>query len=128
MTAFNIVRFRVKPGRDQAFIDSFKKVERGWPGMRRITVVKTGDGTYCSVGEWKSFDHIVAARPLMIGILDSFRHHLEELGAGLGVTDPVSGSTVLELNMAPKPAKKKPAKKKAVKKSAKKKSKKRRGK
>ena len=116
MTAFNIVRFKVKPGRDRDFLNSFEAVERGWPGMRKITIVKTGDGAYCSVGEWKSFNHIVAARPLMIGILDSFRQHLEELGGGLGVTDPVSGSVVLEL--AAKPAKKKPVKKKPAKKKA----------
>ena len=33
----------------------------------------------------------------MIGLLDSFRHLLEDLGAGLGVTDPVSGESVLSL-------------------------------
>jgi hypothetical protein len=33
----------------------------------------------------------------MIATLDSFRHTLEDLGGGLGVTDPVSGPVVLEL-------------------------------
>jgi hypothetical protein len=33
----------------------------------------------------------------MIATLDSFRDTLEDLGGGLGVTDPVSGSVVLEL-------------------------------
>ena len=28
MTAFNAVRFRVKPGREQEFLDAHKKVER----------------------------------------------------------------------------------------------------
>ena len=32
----------------------------------------------------------------MIGILDSFRDTLEDLGGGLGVTDPVSGEVVVE--------------------------------
>jgi hypothetical protein len=33
----------------------------------------------------------------MIAVLDSFRADLEDLGGGLGVTDPVSGEVVLEL-------------------------------
>ena len=32
---------------------------------------------------------------LMIGILDGFREHLEDLGGGLGLTDPVSGEVIL---------------------------------
>jgi hypothetical protein len=80
------------------------------------------------VGEWGAFENIVAARPVMIELLNSFRDCLEDLGGGLGVTDPVSGSTVFELsgNAGGKPkaasgkkaAKKKPA---AGKKPAKKK-------
>jgi hypothetical protein len=33
----------------------------------------------------------------MIGLLDSFRDTLEDLGGGLGVTDPVAGPVVLDL-------------------------------
>jgi hypothetical protein len=33
----------------------------------------------------------------MIALLDSFRDTLEDLGGGLGLTDPVSSETVLEL-------------------------------
>ena len=44
-----------------------------------------------------SFQSIVAARPKMIAMLDSFRDTLEDLGGGLGVTDPVSGEAVLEM-------------------------------
>ena len=40
---------------------------------------------------------MVAARPNMIATLDTFRDTLEDLGGGLGVTDPVSGPVVLEL-------------------------------
>jgi hypothetical protein len=54
----------------------------------------------------------------MIGLLDSMRDYLEDLGGGLGVTDPVSGEAVVTLK-APKPkASKKP---KATKKAKKKK-------
>ena len=125
MTAFNIVRFRVKPGREQEFLDAHKKAERFFPGMRRFVMVKTGERSYCVMGEWASFDKIVAARPNMIGILDSFRDTLEDLGGGLGVTDPVAGTVVVERRPPKKtakkskakkaPAKKKPAKKKKAK-------------
>jgi hypothetical protein len=40
---------------------------------------------------------MAAARPHMIAVLDSFRDTLEDLGGGLGVTDPVSGETVAEM-------------------------------
>jgi hypothetical protein len=42
-------------------------------------------------------DALAKARPQMIATLDSFRHTLEDLAGGLGVTDPVSGPVVLEL-------------------------------
>lgn len=97
MSAFNIVRFRVKPGREQEFIDAHRKTDPTFAGFRRGSLVKTGDRTFCLVGEWDSFDHIVAARPQMIALLDTFRDKLEDLGGGLGVTDPVSGEVVLDL-------------------------------
>ena len=128
MTAFNIVRFRVKPGREQEFLDAHKKAERFFPGMRRFVMVKTGERAYCVMAEWASFDRIVAARPSMIGILDTFRDTLEDLGGGLGVTDPVAGTVVVERRPSKKAAKKSTAKKpakKAGKKPAKKKSKRR---
>jgi hypothetical protein len=65
-------------------------------GMRKGSVVKTGDRSYCFIGEWDSFDNIVTARPTMIAILDGFRDMLEDLGGDLGVTDPVSGEAVVE--------------------------------
>jgi hypothetical protein len=97
MTAFNIVRFRVKQGRDQEFLDAHRKADWSWPGLKKFNIVKTGDGTYCNIGEWDDIAAIATARPRMIATLDSFRHTLEDLGGGLGVTDPVSGSVVLEL-------------------------------
>ena len=124
MTAYNVVRFRVKPGRDQEFIDLHRKANADFKGLRNGALVKTGNQTYCLVGEWDSFDNIVAARPGMLGMLDSFRDMLEDLGNGLGVTDPVSGETVLQLKTARAKASAKPKKKaaaKAMRKPAKKK-------
>ena len=40
--------------------------------------------------------NLIAARPKMIARLDTFRGILEDLGGGLGVTDPVSGELVFE--------------------------------
>jgi len=42
-------------------------------------------------------DALVSARAQMIATLNSFRNTLEDLGGGLGVTDPVSGPVVLAL-------------------------------
>ena len=97
MTAFNAVRFRVKPGRDQEFLDAHKNVQANWPGLRHVNMIKTGDQTYCIIAEWDDMDSLAKARPAMVATLDSFRGTLEDLGGGLGVTDPVSGPVVLAL-------------------------------
>jgi hypothetical protein len=97
MTAFNAVRFRVKPGRDQEFLDAHNNAARDWPGLKHVNIIKTGDRSYCIIAEWSDMEALASARPKMIGTLDSFRHTLEDLGGGLGVTDPVSGPVVLEL-------------------------------
>jgi hypothetical protein len=98
MTAFNAVRFRVKPGRDQEFIDAHRKLKLDeWRGLRHVNMVKTGERTYCIVGEWENMDALASARTQMIAALDSFRDALEDLGGGLGVTDPVAGPVVLAL-------------------------------
>ena len=97
MTAFNAVRFRVKPGRDQEFLDAHKKIETSWPGLIHVNMIKTGDRAYCIIAEWADMDALAKARPNMIATLDSFRDTLENLGGGLGVTDPVAGPVVLAL-------------------------------
>jgi Antibiotic biosynthesis monooxygenase len=97
MTAFNAVRFKVKPGRDQDFLDAHKKIEADWPGLRHANIVKTGERTFCIIAEWDGMDALAKARPSMIASLDTFRDMLEDLGGGLGVTDPVSGPVVLAL-------------------------------
>jgi hypothetical protein len=121
MTAFNVVRFRVKPGFDEEFVARHRDIRELMPGMRQMSLVRTGDSTYCFVGEWRTMDSIAAAREQMIGILDSFRHMLDELSPELGVTDPVSGEAVVEQRApAPKKAKPKKARPKKAKKAKKK--------
>jgi hypothetical protein len=78
MTAFNVVRFRVKLGREEKFLNAHRNVQADWQGLKKV-------------------NDLVAARPKMIATFDSFRDMLEDLGGDLGVTDPVSGPVILEL-------------------------------
>ena len=97
MTAFNAVRFRVKPGREQEFLDAHKTAAANWPGLVHVNMIKTGDRTYCIIGEWTDMDALANARPSMVATLNTFRDTLEDLGGGLGVTDAVAGPVVLAL-------------------------------
>lgn len=97
MTAFNVVRFRVKPGCDEAFIEAHRTMKHDLPGLRSFSVVKTGERSYCVIGEWESMQSLADARTAMIAQLDRFRVTLEDLGNGLGVTDPISGEALIEL-------------------------------
>jgi hypothetical protein len=96
MTAYNVVRFRVKPGKEKAFEDAHR-IDPGFKGFKGGALVKTGDHAYCFVGSWDNFESLTGAREKMIGILNTFRDILEDLGGGLGVTDPISGEAVVEL-------------------------------
>jgi quinol monooxygenase YgiN len=91
MTAFNAVRFQVKPGRNQEFLAAHERVDRDWPGLRQVNMIQSGEQTYCIIAEWDDMDALTAARPNMLATLDSFRDCLD------GDTDPVSGPVVLEL-------------------------------
>ena len=97
MPAFNAVRFRVKPGRDQEFLDAHKTIGATWQGLLHANIIKTGDRSYCIIAEWQDMDACIQARPQMISTLNSFRDTLEDLGGGLGVTDPVAGPVILSL-------------------------------
>ena len=87
MTAFNAVRFKVKPGMETAFLDAHRKVAEDWPGLRHANII----------AEWENMDAMAAARPQMIATLNGFRHTLDDLGGGLGVTDPIAGTVALSL-------------------------------
>src|SRR5258706_13799105 len=103
MTAYNVVRFKVKPGNEKQFLDMNRNLEPAAAarmkknGFRKAAMIKTGDRTYCFIGEWDSFESIVKSRADMIKDLDQYRLILEDLGSGLGVTDPVSGEAVFEI-------------------------------
>lgn len=97
MAAFNTVRLRVKPGREQDFLNAHKKLDTSWAGLVHVNLIKTGERSYCIIGEWTDMDSLTNARSNMIATLDSFRDTLEELPGELGVTDPASGPVVLAL-------------------------------
>ena len=73
MTAFNVVRFRVKPGRENQFLDEHRKMKSDFPGMRRAALVKTGERTYCVVGEWDDMAIIFVQRPGCLVFASFFR-------------------------------------------------------
>jgi hypothetical protein len=98
----------VKPGNEQQFVDAHRKLRPAFKGFLGGNLIKTGEQTFCFIGEWRTLQNIATARPQMIAFLGGFRDMLEDLGGGLGVTDPVSGQAVAKL-AAPKAAKKKNA-------------------
>jgi hypothetical protein len=95
MVAFNVVRFKVKPGQESAFVDAHRRIAESWTGLVHANIIKTGEGRYCIIAEWESMEALAGSRPQMIATLDSFRATLEDLGGGLGLTDPVAGPVVL---------------------------------
>ena len=42
MAAFSVVRFRVKPGREQDFLDAHKKMMANWPGLQHANIDQDG--------------------------------------------------------------------------------------
>jgi quinol monooxygenase YgiN len=94
MVAFNVVRMRVRPGCEQEYLALHSSsAVADMPGMRRAVLIKTGDRSFCLIGEWDDMDALAAARPTMISQLDRMRPLLESQGES-GVTDPVSGDVV----------------------------------
>ena len=97
MTAFNVVRFRVKAGREAEFLDAHRAGRAKWPGLAAGHIIRTGERSYCLIGQWSDTASIGGARADMIATLNSFRDTLEDLGGGVGVTDAVSGESVVDL-------------------------------
>ena len=96
-TYSNIVRFIVKEGKEENFLEVFNTFVMQ-EGENYSILVHTGDREYVAVGAWESEDAMVNARPAMIGNLDQMRDLLEEISPELGVTDPRSGKILIEWN------------------------------
>ncbi len=95
MTAYNVVRFKVKPGQEQKFIDLHKSLP-DLDGMKDGALSRPGTAPIVSWASGTTLKALLRHRPQMIGILDGFRAMLEDLGGGLGLTDPVSGPAVVK--------------------------------
>lgn len=61
--AYNVVRMKVKPGREKEFLDKQKSMGAKVAGMRKAVMIKTGDRSYCIIGEWDRLQSLVNARP-----------------------------------------------------------------
>lgn len=97
MPVFNVVKFRVKPGREAEFIDAHSLGKARWPGLVSGRILKTGAHTFCLIGEWPDAATLAAARSSMVATLNTFRDTLEDQGPGIGVTDATSGESILDL-------------------------------
>jgi quinol monooxygenase YgiN len=95
MSHYNIVRFKVKPGMDRAFLEAHRPGTVDWPGLCQGVIVQTGEGSYYLIGEWQDEKAMKAAMPEMQAKLDTFRHLLVQ--GERGVTDAASGPAVLAL-------------------------------
>jgi hypothetical protein len=78
MSVFNVVKFRVKPGQEIQFLDAHREGKANWPGLVRGSMIKTGDRTYCLIGEWADTNALSEVRGGMIESLGTFREILED--------------------------------------------------
>lgn len=101
MTAYNIVRLRVKQGRQADFEAVTRDFVPPRTGFRRGSAVKVAPTGYCFVGEWESYEALADSRNALIAMLDRQRPFLEDLGGGLGTTYPASGNAVVEFTPFP---------------------------
>jgi heme-degrading monooxygenase HmoA len=96
MTAFNVVRMKVKPGHEADYINFHANRDLSdFKGMKALHIIRTGEREYLFIGQWTGMDALAAARDAMVKTLDQFRDTLEDLGGDLGVTDPRSGEAVI---------------------------------
>ena len=46
MTAFNVVKFKLKAGQEDAFLAAHAGDKANWPGLVRGSIIKTGERSY----------------------------------------------------------------------------------
>ena len=91
----NIVKVKVKSSHRKEYLQVCDEMPK-FGGQISAKFVETVPNHFTMIGEWNSEDDIAKARPEMIKFLDKLRHTLEELSPELGVTDPSSGTVVIE--------------------------------
>jgi hypothetical protein len=93
-SAFNVVRYLLKPGCEEEFLRLQRDAGEKISGSIRFVLIKTGNESYCNIGEWPSKERLQQQMPALIRWLDTYRHLLQEVRVGEGLTDPVSGEVV----------------------------------
>lgn len=96
MTAFNILRYRVRSGQNGAFEAAFRETGFSAAGLMRGSLVKTASIGYSLVGEWESLAAINAARPVVAAAIERQRPFLDDMGGGLGATYEDAGDVVYQ--------------------------------
>ena len=91
----NIVRCKVKSSHREEYLKKCDETPK-FDGMISAKFIEIKLNEFFMTGEWKSEADIEKARPQMIEFLDTLRHTMEELSPELGVTDPYSGTVVIE--------------------------------
>ena len=95
----NVVRSKVKEDKKDEYMKKLKEFfhnMKGTEGLISMKQIQTEPNNMCIIGEWKDEQSIAKARDKMIAGLGSVRSLLEEISPELGVTDPVSGSVIME--------------------------------
>lgn len=95
MTAYNVVRFRVLPGKDRTFLEAHGPGQIDWLGLQRGSIIQTGEGEFCLIGEWPDEATLKGAMPHMIATLATFRDVLRPTSSG--VTEAFSGRVILAI-------------------------------
>ena len=96
MSGYNVVKFTVKDGMDEKFLDTQKQFSFESEGFRNAHMIKTGDHDYCFIGEWESAKDSLNAEDKMVSMLNQFRDCLDNQGDGKGITDAIVGDVVID--------------------------------
>jgi len=91
----NIVKVKVKSKYREEYLKICDE-EPKFEGMTSAKYVEIAPNTFTFIGEWKTQEDIDQSRPKMLKFLDKLRPMLEEISPELGVTDPSSGSVIIE--------------------------------
>jgi len=91
----NIVKVKVKPEHREEYLKLCDE-EPKFDGMISAKYVEIAPNTFTFIGEWKTQEDIVESRHSMISFLDKLSYMLEEISPESGVTEPASGSVIIE--------------------------------
>jgi hypothetical protein len=90
------VRFVAKAGQRDLLIQRLSDFTLPTGALNHL-IVQTGGDSFMTVVMWREEQDLVNARPSMIAFLDTVRDLLEQISPDLGVTDPVSGPVLLNI-------------------------------